>query len=95
VDTSQIFLIIAEVGFPIASALGAGVFVYFVIKYILTSVVNQIKGLQGIIIALDNRVKTMNHDIIRVDAVVSAALGLRPDLERIARADGKNDARRD
>ena len=94
-DTGQIFLIIAEVGFPIASALGAGVFVYFVIKYILTSVVNQIKGLQGIIIALDNRVKTMNHDIIRVDAVVSAALGLRPDLERIARADGKNDARRD
>lgn len=93
--TSEIFLIIAEVGFPIASALGAGVFVYFVIKYILTSVVNQIKGLQGIIVALDNRVKTMNHDIIRVDAVVSAALGLRPDLERIARADGKNDARRD
>jgi hypothetical protein len=37
----------------------------------------------------------MNHDIVRVDAVVSTALGLRPDLERIARADGKNDARRD
>jgi hypothetical protein len=26
---------------------------------------------------------------------VSNALGLRPDVERIARADGKNDARRD
>ena len=93
--TQEIFLIIAEVGFPIAAAMGAGVFVYFVIKYILTSVVNQIRGLQGIIMALDNRVKTMNHDIIRVDAVVSSALGLRPDLERIARADGKTDARRD
>ena len=44
---------------------------------------------------LDNRVKTMNHDIIRVDAVVSSALGLKPYLDRIARADGKNDARRD
>jgi hypothetical protein len=93
--TQEIFLIIAEVGFPIAAAMGAGVFVYFVIKYILTSVVGQIKGLQGIIMALDNRVKTMNHDIIRVDSVVSSALGLRPDLERISRADGKNDARRD
>lgn len=93
--TQEIFLIIAEVGFPIAAALGAGIFVYLVIKYILTGVVNQIRGLQGIIGALDNRVKTMNHDIIRVDAVVSSALGLRPDLERIARSDGKNDARRD
>ena len=94
-ELEQIFLIIAEVGFPIAAALGGGVFVYFVIQYILTSVVNQIKGLQGIISALDNRVKTMNHDIIRVDAVVSSALGLKPDLDRIARADGKHDARRD
>ena len=65
-----IFKIIAEVGFPIAAAMAAGVFVYFVIKFILTGVVKQIQGLQGIIIALDNRVKTMNHDIIRVDAVV-------------------------
>jgi hypothetical protein len=37
----------------------------------------------------------MNHDMIRIDATVSSALGLRPDLDRIARADGKNDARRD
>ena len=90
-----IFKIIAEVGFPIAAAMAAGVFVYFVIKFILTGVVKQIQSVQGIIIALDTRVKTMNHDIIRVDAVVSSALGLRPDLDRLARADGKNDARRD
>jgi hypothetical protein len=49
----------------------------------------------GIIVALDNRVKTMNHDVIRIDTVVSNALGLKPDVERISRADGKNDARRD
>jgi hypothetical protein len=37
----------------------------------------------------------MNHDVIRIDAVVSNALGLHPDIDRISRADGKNDARRD
>jgi len=51
-----IFKLIADVGFPIAAALLGGVFVYFVINYILESVVKAIKG---------------------------------------ARADGKNDARRD
>ena len=94
-DYASVFKLISEVGFPITAALLAGVFVYMVINYILESVLVQIKGVQGIISALDNRVKTMNHDIIRVDAVVSSALGLKPDLDRIARADGKNDARRD
>ena len=53
------------------------------------------KGMAGIITALDNRVKTMNHDVIRIDTIVSNALGLKPDTDRIARADGKTDARRD
>lgn len=90
-----IFKLIGDIGFPIAATLLGGVFVYHILKYILDGVVSQLRGLQGIISSLDNRVKTMNHDIIRVDAVVSSALGLRPDLDRIARADGKNDARRD
>ena len=94
-EFDSIVKLIADVRFPIAIALVACVFVYFVINYILESVLKAIKGMQGIIIGLDNRVKTMNHDIIRVDSVVSAALGLRPDLDRIARADGKNDARKD
>jgi hypothetical protein len=51
--------------------------------------------MKDIITALDNRVKTMNHDVIRIDTVVSNALGLKPDINRVARADGKNDARRD
>jgi hypothetical protein len=37
----------------------------------------------------------VNHDVIRIDTIVSNALGLKPDTDRIARADGKNDARRD
>jgi hypothetical protein len=90
-----IFKLIGDVGFPIVAAMLGGVFVYFAINYILESVVKALKGMQGIIMGLDNRVRTMNHDVIRVDAVVSSALGLRPDLDRIARADGKNDARKD
>jgi len=44
---------------------------------------------------LDNRVKTMNHDMVRMDCTMCSVLGIRPDLERISRADGKEDARRD
>jgi len=91
----DIFNLITQVGFPIAAACAMGYFIFLTLKFILAGVLSSINGMKGIIIALDNRVKTMNHDVIRIDTVVSNALGLRPDVDRIARADGKNDARRD
>ena len=87
--------LIGDVGFPIAIALIAGFFIFLTIKYILESVIGQVNGIHGIVQSLDNRVKTMNHDIIRLDATMCSVLGIRPDLNRIARADGKEDARRD
>ncbi len=91
----EFFKVVAELGFPIAGALAGGYFVYLTLKLILGSVASSVKGMSNIITMLDNRVKTMNHDVIRIDTIVSNALGLRPDADRIARADGKNDARRD
>ena len=92
---NEVFKIIGDLGFPVAAALAGGYFVYLTIKLLLAGVLSAIKGMAGIITALDNRVKTMNHEVLRVDTLVSSALGLKPDLERIARADGKTDARRD
>ena len=92
---NEIFKIIGDLGFPVAVAFAGGYFVYLTIKLLLGGVLGAIKGMAGIIVALDNRVKTMNHDVVRIDTIVSNALGLRPDVDRIARADGKNDARRD
>ena len=91
----QWFKLVAEVGFPIAAAGAGGSFVFLTMKFILAGVMGSVRGLSGIITALDNRVKTMNHDVIRIDTMVSNALGIRPDTDRIARADGKTDARRD
>jgi hypothetical protein len=91
----EIFKIIGDLGMPVAAALAGGYFIFLTIKLLLGGVLSSVKGMAGIITALDNRVKTMNHDVIRIDTVVSNALGLRPDVERISRADGKNDARRD
>jgi hypothetical protein len=51
--------------------------------------------MHAIIMGLENRVKTMNNDLIRIDTLISYALKVNPDVERLARADGKIDARRD
>jgi hypothetical protein len=89
------FTLIAEVGFSIAMSLIGGFFIFLTIKYILQSVVGDVNAIHSIVANLDNRVKTMNHDMIRVDCTMCSVVGLRPDLERISRADGKEDARRD
>lgn len=91
----EIFKIVGDLGFPIAAALAGGYFVFLTIKLLLAGVLSAVKSMASIITALDNRVKTMNHEVLRVDTLVSSALGLKPDLERIARADGKTDCRRD
>lgn len=89
------FKLVADVGFPIAAAGMAGYFVFLTLKFILAGVTSSIKSLSGIITALDNRIRTMNHDIIRIDSLMCTAMNIQPDTDRIARADGKTDARKD
>ena len=89
------FEILVEFGLPVASATVMGVFIYIILKYILDSVIGQVNSIHGIIMGLDNRIKTMNNDMIKLDLLISHALKLRPDEDRISRANGKKDARRD
>ena len=87
--------LITEVGFPIVGAGAAGYFVYLTLNFILDGVLDDIKQQRMFAQALDNRVKTMNSELIRIDVKMCQAFGIRPDVDRIARADGKTDARRD
>jgi hypothetical protein len=85
----------SEVGFPIAGAIAAGVFVFITLKFILASVTGSVKSLVGIIQALDNRVQTMNNDLVKIDTLLSHVLDVKPNIDRIAANEGKEDARRD
>ena len=96
----EVFNRIAELGVPIAGALIMAYFIFLVMKQLMDGLVSEIKTVQGITQMLITRASIMNNDMIRIDTLVSAALDLSPDLDRIARAenfveDGKIDARRD
>ena len=96
----EIITLITDVGAPIAGALVMGVFIFIIIKQIMGNLVSEINTVKGMSEMLITRGKVMNNDIIRIDTSVSAALGLAPDLQRLARAenfveDGTIDARRD
>ena len=84
-----------ELGFAAAGTLAGGFFIILLLKYILESVTGQASTLHSMIAQLENRVKTMNNDVIRIDTLISTVVGIKPDLQRIARTDGKIDARKD
>lgn len=77
-----------------------GFFIFTIIKQILEGVVDDITTLTVFCSSLENRARTMSNEMVKIDLLVSSALELRPDIERIARAenfieDGKLDVRRD
>ena len=96
----NIFALINDVGLPIAGALVSGFFIFTIIKQMLSGVLEQIDTLNIFTKSLENRARTMNNEIIKIDMLVSSALDLTPPIDRIARAenfveDGNIDTRRD
>ena len=97
---TNIFDLINDVGLPIAAAIAAGFFIFTIIKQMLSGVIEQIDTLNMFTKSLENRARTMNNEIIKIDMLVSSALELTPPIDRIARSenfveDGKIDVRRD
>jgi hypothetical protein len=98
--------LINEVGFPIAAALGLGMFIWKLINRIIDGLeakvdtlddklVEQINhleerlgskldGQQGILIALIDRVRSVDNEIIRQDVLLKTVLGV-PQLLQISR----------
>ena len=96
----EVFDLVAELGVPIAGALVMAYFIFLIMKQLMNGLVSEIETVQGITKMLITRASIMNIDIIGIDTIVSAALNLPPDLDRIARSenfveDGKIDATRD
>ena len=91
----EAFKLIADLGFSIAAVFGGGFFIIMLLRYILESVTLKVQALNGMLSVLNNRVRAINNEIIRLDAMICIALGVKPDVRRISAADGKKDARKD
>jgi len=91
----DIVQLISDVGFPIASALAGGFFVFLTLKFILDGVLSEIKAHRALAQALDNRIKTMNNEVMRIDIMLCHSYGVNPDMNRMSRVDDASDLRKD
>ena len=96
----DVFTLMTKVGAPVAGALVMGFFIFLVLKQILEGIIDQIRTLTMFCKMLEDRARVGCNELIKIDLLVSSALGVTPDINRIARAenfkeDGKLDVRRD
>ena len=93
--TGDILNFIQSVGVPITVALAVGWFLFIILKFILAQVKDQINGISGALLSLENKCDVMNNDIVKIDALFSSAFTVEPNLSRIAASEGKEDCRDD
>ena len=114
----DLVLVIQQLGFPIAAAVGLGFFIYKLIMRIVDGmeskldvvdekVAEQISAMEqrlgtkldsqhGILVALIDRIRSLDNEIIRQDTLIKTILGVPQLIEpnKIAKAD-RDDHRKD
>ena len=80
-DAIQLTTLIKQYGFPIISSVGMGYFVYFIYKFVTDKLMPLIGETNGILIALIDRIRMLDNDLIRLQQKVSVVLQLGEDRE--------------
>ena len=75
--TSTIIEIINQYGFATIAAVGMGWFIYFIYKYVTTQIKKNLGEMHVVLIALIDRVRMLDNDIIRLRSKVNTVLELR------------------
>ena len=115
---NDIVALITELGFPIAAAIGLGMFVWKLINRIIDGMETKLDTVDdkvntsisameerlgtkldaqhGILVALIDRVRSLDNEIIRQDTMIKTMLGVPQliDTNKIAKA-GRRDKRKD
>ena len=78
-DSITIATLIKQYGFPIVSSVGMGYFVYFIYKFVTDRLMPLIGETNVILIALIDRIRMLDNDLIRLQQKVSVVLQIEED----------------
>lgn len=78
-DTNQLIVLIKQYGFPIVASVGMGYFVYFIYMFVTNKLMPLIGETNVILIALIDRIRMLDNDLIRLQQKVSVVLQFRED----------------
>ena len=86
-DLELVSNIINQYGFPIVSAVGMGYFVYFIWKFVAKKLLPVIGETNVVLIALIDRIRMLDNDLIRLHQKVNVVLQMREEHNKNASQD--------
>ncbi len=78
-DLNVIADLVKQYGFPIVASVGMGYFVFFIYKFVTDKLMPLIAETNVILIALIDRVRMLDNDLIRLNQKVSVVLQIKED----------------
>jgi len=78
-DPQIIAELVKQYGFPIVAAVGMGYFVWFIYKFVTDKLMPLIGETNVILIALIDRIRMLDNDLIRLNQKVSVVLQIKED----------------
>ena len=78
-DPSIIAELVKQYGFPIVASVGMGYFVWFIYNFVTDKLMPLIGETNVILIALIDRVRMLDNDLIRLNQKVSVVLQIKED----------------
>ena len=78
-DPQLIAELVKQYGFPIVASVGMGYFVWFIYKFVTDKLMPLIGETNVILIALIDRVRMLDNDLIRLNQKVSVVLQIKED----------------
>ena len=76
-DLNTIAELVKQYGFPIVASVGMGYFVFFIYKFVTDRLMPLIAETNVILIALIDRVRMLDNDMIRLQQKVSVVLQIK------------------
>ncbi|MDB4335814.1 hypothetical protein OAA03_00975 [bacterium] len=74
--------ILNRYGFATLAAIGLGWFVYFIYLYITTQIKVKLGEMNGVLIALIDRIRMLDNDLIRLRSKLNTVLTLRENSKK-------------
>lgn len=78
-DPQLVAELVKQYGFPIVAAVGMGYFVWFIYKFVTDKLMPLIGETNVILIALIDRVRMLDNDLIRLNQKVNVVLQIKED----------------
>ncbi len=73
---------VEQYGMPIAMAGGMGYFIFFIWKFVTTQIKPKLGATQGVLIALIDRIRMLDNDLIRLDQKLNIFIEMDEEIQK-------------